>query len=507
MDLNYLKVASHRDLSGKDRYLYRFFEIIPGSLTWLTILGIVYFSWKTPVAAAVFIIVFDIYWIIKTLYLSIHLRVNYQRMQEHLAIDWESRLQNFKWDKIWQFVLMPMYKENYEVVSQSFEALCRTRYPKERMIVVLAWEERGGEAAKETALKIEENYKNKFGHFLSVSHPKNLPGEIAGKGANCAYAAQKAKIEIIDKLGIPYENIIVSNFDIDTQPYPQYFLCLTHYFLASPEPHRSSYQPVPIYNNNIWQAPAISRVMATGGTFCQMMQQERPERLVTFSSQSMSFKALIDVGFWQKNMISEDSRIFFNCFLRYDGDYRVVPLSYPVSMDANFGKNFMETFSRIYKQQRRWSWGVENIPYLFYGFLKNREISFERKFYYLFNQIEGFWAWSTNALIIFALGWLPTALGGGEFNATLLSYNLPIITRYLMTIAMFGLLFSAIISTKLLPPRPADQPKTKYIWMVLQWFLVPFTLILLGAIPAIESQTRLMLNKPLAFWVTPKIRK
>ena len=312
MDLNYLKVASHRDLSGKDRYLYRFFEIIPGSLTWLTILGIVYFSWKTPVAAAVFIIVFDIYWIIKTLYLSIHLRVNYQRMQEHLAIDWESRLQNFKWDKIWQFVLMPMYKENYEVVSQSFEALCRTRYPKERMIVVLAWEERGGEAAKETALKIEENYKNKFGHFLSVSHPKNLPGEIAGKGANCAYAAQKAKIEIIDKLGIPYENIIVSNFDIDTQPYPQYFLCLTHYFLASPEPHRSSYQPVPIYNNNIWQAPAISRVMATGGTFWQMMQQERPERLVTFSSQSMSFKALIDVGFWQKNMISEDSRIFFN---------------------------------------------------------------------------------------------------------------------------------------------------------------------------------------------------
>ena len=134
-------------------------------------------------------------------------------------------------------------------------------------------------------------------------------------------------------------------------------------------------------------------------------------------------------------------------------------------------------------------------------------LSFERKFYYLFNQIEGFWAWSTNALIIFALGWLPTALGGGEFNATLLSYNLPIITRYLMTIAMFGLLFSAIISTKLLPPRPADQPKTKYIWMVLQWLLVPFTLILLGAIPAIESQTRLMLNKPLTFWVTPKIRK
>jgi len=39
---------------------------------------------------------------------------------------------------------------------------------------------------------------------------------------------------------------------------------------------------VPVFNNNIWQAPCISRVVATSGTFWQMIQQQRPERLSTF---------------------------------------------------------------------------------------------------------------------------------------------------------------------------------------------------------------------------------
>src|SRR3989344_4092470 len=130
-----------------------------------------------------------------------------------------------------------------------------------------------------------------------------------------------------------------------------------------------------------------------------------------------------------------------------------------------------------------------------------------KKAYYLFNMIEGFWSWSTNAIMIFALGWLPLFLGGREFNQLVLAYNLPQITRIIMTLAMAGLVTSAIISMKLLPPRPPNFGKLKSFGMLLQWILVPVTVVFLGSIPALDAQTRLMLGKYMGFWITPKERK
>ena len=75
-----------------------------------------------------------------------------------------------------------------------------------------------------------------------------------------------------------------------------------------------------------------------------------------------------------------------------------------------------------------------------------------------------------------------------------------------MTAAMFGLITSAIYSTTLLPPRPKGHPWRKHIYMVLQWILLPLTIIIFGALPGLESQTRLMLGKYMGFWVTPKKR-
>jgi len=89
----------------------------------------------------------------------------------------------------------------------------------------------------------------------------------------------------------------------------------------------------------------------------------------------MPFKALVDVGFWQRDVVSEDSRIFLQCFLKYDGDYRVVPLYVPVSMDAVMAPTWIGSLVNLYKQQRRWAWGVEHFPYLVLNFLANRKIS------------------------------------------------------------------------------------------------------------------------------------
>jgi hypothetical protein len=134
-------------------------------------------------------------------------------------------------------------------------------------------------------------------------------------------------------------------------------------------------------------------------------------------------------------------------------------------------------------------------------------ISKKRKLYYTFNIVESFHSWATNALIIFLLGWLPVMVGGPEFNRTVLSLNLPRLTSSIMSLAMIGLISSAVLSIIILPPRPPRYGKYRYVMMVLQWILFPVTTILLGALPGLESQTRLMLGKYMGFWVTPKTRR
>jgi hypothetical protein len=186
-----------------------------------------------------------------------------------------------------------------------------------------------------------------------------------------------------------------------------------------------------------------------------------------------------------------------------------VPISYPISMDANLAGSLLQTSKNIYKQQRRWSWGVENLPYVLFSFMKNKAIPLHKKLSIGFNQTEGYWSLATNPLFILLLGWLPLVLGGKAFNETVLSYNLPLVTRNLMTLAMFGLVFSAIISISLLPDIPAELRRKKTFWVsrIFQWVLIPFTIVVFGAIPGIDAQTRLMLGKYMGFWVTPKQKK
>ncbi len=514
----YLNIGRASEITDKkERRFYRFLEIFPGFLSWLTLFLVILFSWLLPFWIAIFIIAFDVYWLFKTIFLSLHMRSAFNKMKVNLKRNWIEELDKVvvssevlaevKWQDIYHLVILPMYKEPLEVVRSSFLSLTKINYPLNKLITVLAIEERGGEEALNIAKEIEHEFGNKFFKFLITKHPANIAGEIAGKGSNDSWAIKEVKNKIIDELQIPYEQIIVSCFDVDTMVLPDFFGCLTYNYLSSEKPLRSSFQPIPLFINNIWHAPAFARIFAFSTTFWQMIQQSRPERLITFSSQSIGFKPLAEIGFWQTNVVSEDSRIFWQCLLNFDGDWQTIPLFFPVYMDANVADTFWQTLKNQYKQIRRWSYGIENNAYFLYGFSKNKKISKNKKWHLGFAMIEGSHSLATNALIIFLLGWLPTVIGRGGFSETLLSYNLPYMTRLVMTLAMVGLVFTAIIATNLLPPRPPYYGRFKYVWMVLQWLLFPINMILFGSIPALDAQTRLAFGKYLGFWNTPKVRK
>ncbi len=469
---------------------------------------IVVFSRYLPFWMAIFILFFDTYWLLKTIYLSLHLRSTFGTMRENLKKSWLPEVKKIAgWEKVRHLVILPMYKEPYEVVRETFEMLTNVNYPLDNFIIVLATEGRAGAEGQSVASRIKEQYGTKFRNFLVTTHPADIPGELAGKGSNQAWAAKEVKKLLIDPLRINYEDILTSVFDIDTQVNKDYFARLTYVFLNTPDRQHSSYQPIPLFVNNIFDAPALARVVSFSCTFWQMMNQARPERLTTFSSHSMPFKALTEIGFWTTDHVSEDSRIFWQFFMHY-GDWKVTPLNYPVSMDSNVTSKFWKTMVNIYKQQRRWGWGVENVPYMLYGFVHDTRISIRKKIYWTFNVIEGFHSWATNCIILFVLGWLPAMLGGNRFNTTLLARNLPHITRSVMTLAMLGVITSAALAVALLPPKPKWFKSWHYLLYVLQWILMPVTLIVFGAIPGLEAQTRLMLGGKfrLGFWVTPKSR-
>ncbi len=517
-NIRYMRAGKAADLDTvHDRRVYRAFEMLPGILSWSTLVLAVLLSWQAPAVAAVFIIAFDLYWLLRIVYFTVHLRAAYRRMREHERTDWLGRLRALSpeyvtvsdidgWRGIYHVVVFPMYKEPLQLVRESFDALAASDYPRDRIIVVLAIEERAGEQARETARAIEKEYGDLFHTFYVTEHPADIAGELPGKGSNEAYALRQITREVVDPLGVSYEQVIVSCLDVDTVVRPRYFSCLTYHYLTTPQPARASYQPIPLYVNNIWSASPLSRVFSFSSTFWHTMNQERPDKLVTFSSHSLSLQALVDVGFQQTSVVSEDSRIFWQCLFYYDGEYRVVPLYYPIDMDAIVAERFSETLRNLYKQQRRWAYGVENIPYMLFGFLRNKKIGFARKARFSLELIEGNWSWATAPFLIFLLGWLPVVLGGTEFNNTLLSYNLPRLTGRIMTVATIGIITSVYFSMRVLPPRPPSYGRYRMVLVVLQWFLLPLVMIFFSAMPALDAQTKRMLGKYMGFWPTPKAR-
>lgn len=489
----------------------RFWQILPGLLSWGTLVGLVALAFVAPFWIAIFVIAYDVYILIRAIYMSIHLVYAYRQLKRGRHINWRQNLEKIShpeldWRTIHHFIIIPTYNESLTVLRSSLRALAASDFPKELLHVVVGFEERAGQAGRERAEALSQEFAASFSTFLTTFHPDGLPGEKRVKSANTTWALQRLEEHLASR-ALPAERVLVSNFDSDTVVNPQYFAYLTHTFITQPDRLHASYQPIPLYNNNLWDAPAFSRVIATGSTFWQLIESTRPERLVTFSSHSMPLTALHDVGYWQRDIVSEDSRIFWQCLLRYDGNYRAQPLYTTISMDAALAPTVWQTLVAQYKQKRRWAWGIENFPYLAEGFRANPRISRRLKFTYLFRTLEGHYSWATAPIIVAGLGWLPIFFGGPEFHTTVLAYSLPFVARALMTIAMFGLVISATLAFMLLPARPQRVGTWRYGSMVVQWALVPVIATILSAFPALDSETRLMLGRDLEFHVMQKARK
>jgi hypothetical protein len=495
----------------KKYYKYRLLEIIPGLAVWLTFLVTIVLSFLWPLGGIYFVIAFDVYWILRITYMLIFLLISWFKYRQTIKTKWWDYLQqNYpQWSDYYHLIFLPTAGEPLEVVDTTFNNLVKSNYDPKKIIIILAGEANFQQQFQPLAEEIVRRYQDIFYKIIVTIHPAGLAGEIVGKGSNLYHAGYVTK-KYIDEQGFDYKKLIVSTFDIDTISHPDYFAYLTYKFITHPNPYHTSFQPLAFYHNNIWQSDIITRVVANSTTFWLLTDLARPDRLFTFSSHSMSWQALVDIGFWQYNVVTDDSRIFLQCFIKYDGDYKVEPMFIPVSMNTVYIGKFWRSLKNQYKQMRRWAWGVEHFPYMVWFFKGNKKIPLEKKLIYLWNQTEGVYSWATAPIIIFVMGRLPLYIAERQGLTSVLTQNAPLLLEKLMRFGMIGMFFIALMSVIILPPMPKyfkSRTLTKvyrYSLMFLQWLIFPVTMILLGSIPAVDAQTRLMLGKYLGFWITEK---
>jgi hypothetical protein len=191
----------------------------------------------------------------------------------------------------------------------------------------------------------------------------------------------------------------------------------------------------------------------------------------------------------------------------FGGDYSVLPIRIPIYQDAVIDESFFKTVRAQFIQVRRWYYGASDVAYVGSRlFTKNRVMSFWRLFPKFVRLLDGHVTLAILAPIVAFGGWVPMIMNLSSHD--MVAYNLPNIVSIVETFASVGLIVSILISFKILPKRPAKYRKSKNLFMILQWILMPVTSILYQSLAAFYSQTRLMLGKYMEkFDITNKVVK
>lgn len=528
---------------GKRTRLYRFFEVVPGLTSYLIIIVYIVLAIINPLWAAVYLLVLIITMFVKSIGIAFHTIRGHNSLVRAERVDWHERLTQLeqpsanyerikdngrssgfdylahvenlqrisedmssypKPSQVYHAVIVAAYNEAYDVIQPTIESVKETTFDNDRIILYLAYEERGGEAIRDTAERLQKEYGDTFFTFQIVCHPKDLPDELIGKGPNITWAARHLQ-KWLDKIKIDYKDVIVTTLDADNRPHRTYFDYVAYEYIVQPDRKTLSYQPVALYFGNIWDAPAPMRVIATGNSFWTIISSMRPHTLRNFAAHSQPMDALVEMDFWSRRSIVEDGHQYWRSYFHFKGNYSVLPIHVPVYQDAVMADTFRKTLVTQFKQLRRWGYGVSDIPYVAVRlFTKSRNVPLFEGLARFVRLVDSHTSLATVAILVAFGGWVPLFVNP-DASRNITAHALPTVVSSIQQIAMVGLFITILLMLKMLPPRPARYKRHRTVWMVLQWVLMPVTSICYSAAASFNAQTHLMLGKYLdKFEVTDK---
>jgi cellulose synthase/poly-beta-1,6-N-acetylglucosamine synthase-like glycosyltransferase len=511
---------------------YRFFEILPGFLSWTILILPFALSLVSPRITAFIIIAYFLIWFMRAIGLNVRVIQGWRLLQKHQRYNWPLMLKDLetgevsnreksvpKWhegivkrvknansmkpSEVIHAIFIAAYNETRDIIEPTVQSVLASDYDMDKVILVFAYEGRDGAQSEEPVLALVKEYGDKFKAAMAFKHPFN-PKEVRGKGGNITYAARKFQ-KYLEEQHIDPAKVIVTTLDSDNRPHRQYLNALTYTFVATPEPKHASYQPLPMYTNNIWDAPAPMRVIATGNSMWNIVLSLRHHALRNFSAHAQPMDALIETDFWSTRTVVEDGHQFWRSYFCFEGKYEVYPIYLPIYQDAVLATTLRKTLKVQFIQIRRWAYGASDIAYVAdKAFFTPNKISKTDRLFKFLRLLEGHVSWATAPLILAFAALIPALFNSNDIAAN----QLPLIASRIQTVALAGIFVTFFISMKMLPPKPARYKHHRTIFMVLQWVLLPVTTILYNALAALNSQTRLMFKKYLdVFDVTDKAVK
>ena len=530
---------------GKRDKIYRFFEILPGALSYSMIGALFVFSLISPMLAAIYLLVVITITLVKAVGVAVRTVQGYNDIQSAMKVDWHKRFmqlknphENFERlhgreskafdfdlhvenlralsvapedypdpNVIYHAVIMVAYNEGMETLLPTVEAVRDTAFPNERIIFIMGYEERGGAEIEENARRLKEMFKDTFYDFIPVKHPDGLPGEIKGKGPNLTYAGERLA-EYVKKKKIPMENVIVTSLDSDNRMHEQYLDAVAYEFIVHEDRKRMAFQPVSLFMNNIWDASAPMRVIAVSNSFFNVINVKRPHLLRNFASHSQPLSALEEMDFWSKRTIVEDGHQYWRSLFHFRGKYEVLSIKVPIYQDAVIEETLLKTLKAQFVQLRRWDYGASDVAYVGVRMVDKKRRRMPLWFLWpkFWRLLDGHVTLAAMSPIVAFGGWVPRLLNFQTRD--LLTYNLPNTVSWIQLFASVGLMITIFMSLRMLPPRPKKYRKMKSVAMVLQWILSPLVAIIYQSFAAFYSQTRLMTGHYMEnFDVTRKVVK
>jgi cellulose synthase/poly-beta-1,6-N-acetylglucosamine synthase-like glycosyltransferase len=528
---------------GKRTRKYRFFEMLPAILSYGALVLLVILSLTSPLLAAIFLILVIITLCVKAVGIAYHTIYGRNRLNNAERVDWRHRLSQLedpvesfkelehaqhksfgmtahvdnlrlmaadpdtfpKPSQIYNAAIVVAYNESLEIIEPTIQSFADTSYDNQHIIVVFGYEQRGGPAIKATAEFLQKKYAGVFKEFHIVEHPADLPNEVVGKGGNITHAGRWLKTHLEEE-GIPFKDVIVTTFDCDNHPHRIYFDYLTYEYIVHEDRKHLAYQPIALFLNNIWDAPALMRVVATGNSFWNIISSMRPHTLRNFAAHAQPMDALVEMDFWSTRTIVEDGHQYWRSYFYFNGNYSVVPIYVPVYQDAVLSDTYLKTLKAQFLQLRRWAYGASDVPYVAVRvFTRDRNVPFIAGFSRLIRLIDGHLTLATVALLVSFGGWVPLLINTQAAFRDPITHQLPDLMSHIQQVALVGLFITVFLSFKMLPPRPAHYKRHRTLLMLAQWFLMPITSIGYSASSALYSQARLFSGRYLdKFDVTDK---